>query len=178
MTQYNNNNDNLDKIRRLYAENITAKAAFDYFASCKNNKRSTTVDRLLQVIQARGTRASYGEVKEVLMELARLRCGKYVIGRRGHQSRIEWSVGLVSLGQAAAGNRLQIEKFVEEGVEQQEAEDTETAVEQMSDMKVSYPLRHDRNVELILPKNLSAREAHRLSEFIKTLPFDGDGAAA
>jgi hypothetical protein len=179
MTIYNgDNNGNLDKLRRMYSNTDVARAAFDYFAACKNNKRSTTVGRLQQVIQARGTRASYGEVKEYLRELARLGCGRYVIGRRGHPSRMEWGVGLVSLGQAAAGHRLQIEKFVEETGGEQDSDETETVIEQPSDMKVSYPLRHDRNVELILPKNLSMREAHRLAEFIKTLPFDEVGEAA
>jgi hypothetical protein len=178
MTTYNNNASHLQNIRRLYSENSTAKAAFDYFASCERNRRATTVDRLLQGLQARGNGVSYGEVKDFLLELARLGCGKYIIGRRGHPSRIEWSVGLVSLGQAAAGNRLQIEEFVEDNTEQQQVEDSKTVMEQVADMKVSYPLRPNRNVELILPKDLTTREAHRLAEFIKTLPFDDIGAAA
>ncbi len=176
MTIYNDSN--LEKIRRLYAESETAKAAFDYFASCERNRRTTTVDRLLQVLQTRGNHVSYSKVKNFLRELARFGCGEYVIGRRGHQSRIEWNVGLVSLGQAAAGNRLQIEQFADESMDRQKAEDTEAVIEQMADMKVSYPLRPDRNVELILPKDLTTREAHRLAEFIKTLPFDEVGAAA
>lgn len=178
MTTYSNDSNNLQNIRRLYSENATAKAAFDYFASCERNRRTTTVDRLFEVLQARGNGMSYGEVRNFLMELARLGCGKYIIGRRGRPSRIEWNVGLVSLGQAAAGNRLQIEEFVEDNAEQQQVEDTKTVTEQTADMKVSYPLRPNRNVELILPKDLTTREAHRLAEFVKTLPFEEVGAAA
>ncbi len=179
MTGYNNNPGSLDKVRQMYAENSVAKAAFDYFATCKNNKRTTTVDRLLQVLQGRGNHVSYTEVKNLLRELARLGCGEYVIGRRGHPSRLEWTVGLVSLGQVASGRRSQVEEFVDEGSDQQDADPDERAAVQLpADMKVSYPLRPDRNVEIILPKDLTGREAHRLAEFIKTLPFDDVGVAA
>jgi hypothetical protein len=41
-----------------------------------------------------------------------------------------------------------------------------------SDIRVIYPLRIDRHIEFLIPKDLTTREAQRLSDFIKTLPFD------
>src|ERR1043166_2941458 len=115
MTNWNNNEIDLNAIRQLYATNRAAKRAFDYFATKKRNKRSTTVDRLHAVLVSQGHKVSYTEVRNFLRELADLKCGEYKMGRRGWPSRLQWSVGLVSLGQAAAGQRSEVTGLTEAG---------------------------------------------------------------
>jgi hypothetical protein len=182
MTNLNNNGPNVDAIKKLYTTNRVAKIAFDHFATKQRNKSATTVDRLRAVLVAQGHEVSYNEIRDFLRKLANLKCGDYKIGRRGWDSRLEWSVGLVSLGQAAAGRHSEITRLTEEEAAESQKEDTEelAAAEvpvDTQDMKVSYPLRPTRSVEFVLPKNLTAREAHRLAEFIKTLPFEEAAAA-
>jgi len=169
-----NNGKKLDAIRKLYGTDRVAKVAFDYFAICQRNRRETTVNRLLSVLWSHGHDVSYGEVRDFLRELGRLHCGAYIIGRRGQPSRLEWTDKLVSVGQAATGQRPEIEPFTEEeaAVETEEAEARANGEVMPDDMKLSYPLRRDRHVEIIVPKNITSTEAQRLGDFIKTLQFE------
>src|SRR2546428_416580 len=114
MTNSNNNGGNTDAIKKLYATNPAAKVAFDYFATRQRNKRATTVKRLHAVLVAQGHDVSYNETRDFLRELAKLKCGEYKMGRKGWDSRLEWSVGLASLGQVAAGQRAEVTKLTEE----------------------------------------------------------------
>jgi hypothetical protein len=180
MTTLANNNIDVDALRTLYVKSPTAKLAFDDFAARRRNQRETKVDRLHAVLVGKGLRISYADVRNFLQELAKLNCGEYRIGRRGWQSRLVWGVALVSLGQAAAGTRANVEELnaEEAGDETDAAEEPETAPPraETSDIRVIYPLRLDRHIEFLIPKDLTTREAQRLSDFIKTLPFDAPGS--
>jgi hypothetical protein len=169
-------------IRNLYAEKPAAKLAFDDFAARRRNQKETKVDRLHAVLAGKeGSRVSYGDVRNFLQELAKLNCGEYRIGRRGKPSRFVWRVGLASLGQAAASTRANVEELnADEAVDETDAaEEPEAAPPrtETSDIRVIYPLRLDRHIEFLIPKDLTTREAQRLSDFIKTLPFDAPGSA-
>ena len=174
MQNSNNNGKKLEAVRKLYAKNRVAKAAFDHFAICQRNRGATAVNRLLSVLWAHGHDVSYSEVRDFLRELASLKCGVYKIGRRGQPSRLEWTDKLVSLGQAAAGQRSEIEAFTEEeaAVETKEAEPGVNGELMPGDMKLTYPLRRDRHVEIVVPKDITSTEAQRLGDFIKTLQFE------
>lgn len=161
-------------IKQLYTMDSVAKAAFDYFATRQRNGTVTKVNRLLAVLNDRGNKASYGQVRDFLRNLGSLGCGAYVIGRRGQPSRLQWRVGMVSLGQAAAGHGTHVDQLTAEEVASanDEAEEQPADVVNSDEMKVSYPLRRDRHVEIILPKDITPTEAQRLSDFIKTLQFE------
>ncbi len=182
MTDITEKTINLNAIRELYQENQEARVAFDHFATRKRNKRETSVNRLLAVLEADGADVSYGGIRDFLRRLAELNCGVYMFGRRGKPSRLVWSVGLVSLGQAAAGQRSEVSELNggDAADEDEETDEQESAGIRPGslDMRISYPLRPDLNVELILPKSLTTREAQRLAEFIRSLPFDDGGGGA
>lgn len=167
-------NTKLESIKQLYSSNHVAKAAFDYFASCQRNKSATKVNRLLSVLWGLGNDVSYIEVRDFLRELARLKCGIYKIGRRGQPSRLEWIDNLVSLGQAAAGQRSEIEQITEEeaAADDDERENGSNGELSPNDMKLSYPLRRDRHIEIVVPKDITSTEAQRLADFLKTLQFE------
>jgi hypothetical protein len=164
----------IEAIKNLYVKNPVAKAAFDYFAGCPRNRPETTVNQLLAVLVARGHQASYVGVRDFLRELHRLNCGVYVIGRKGRHSRLRWHIGRMSLGQAAAGQLSQVEQLTDEEAAgaNDEVEEGPSSMLHPDDMKLSYPLRRERQIELVLPKDITPTEAQRLSDFIKTLQFE------
>jgi hypothetical protein len=164
----------MEAIKTLYAKDSVAKAAFDYFATRQRNGSLTKVYRLLAVLLDHGHKASYVQVRDFLRKLGELGFGAYVIGRRGQPSRLKWRVGMVSLGQAAAGQSAQVEQLTEEEVPSanDEIEEVPNSALSPDDMKLSYPLRRDRHVDLVLPKDITSSEAQRLSDFIKTLQFE------
>jgi hypothetical protein len=172
MNNSNINGKKLDGSKKLYATSRVAKAAFDYFATCQRNRSETKVNRLVSVLLTRGHDVSYGDVRNFLRDLAGLQCGIYIIGRRGQPSRLKWTDELVSLGQAAAGQRSEIEQFKEEEAVDNEVEERTNGQISPDDMKLSYPLRRDRHVEIVVPKDITSTEAQRLADFIKTLQFE------
>jgi len=80
----------------------------------------------------------------------------------------------VSLGRAAAGEPLQIEQLTNEEAAGANDEVAEGLTDPLNpeDMRLTYPLRRDRHVDLVLPRDITPNEAQRLSDFIKTLQFE------
>jgi hypothetical protein len=171
-----NSNDGVDteKLRDLYRSDSTARALFNHFASSTKNMTKSTVDRLHAVLSDANPDFTRTDIIRVLRRLAELNCGDFMTGRKGHPSRMIWKVGIVSMAQAASGKPSTIETIIEENGEDAPIQFPTTSVTMMT---VGYPLRADMSIEVVLPKNLTSREASRFAEFIKTLPF-GDEAAA
>jgi hypothetical protein len=167
MTGLDPQNVDLGKLRELYSRNKVAAAVLDYFAGRKNAARRTTVDRVLKVMREQGAEISRGGLIEVFRNLEAAGCGTFVVGRRGQPSRFAWQVGLVSVGQAAAGKGEHIEDISGDAVEEETGEQT---------LEHRFQLRPDQQVRLELPRDLTSREASRLADFIRTLPFDAGAA--
>jgi hypothetical protein len=85
-----------EKIRRLYDSDPVAKALLDALAEPRKNAlntvpegvlvRETTVD---QVVTA--AKCERPQAVKALQQFEMLRCGRFVTGRRGLPSRLEWS---------------------------------------------------------------------------------------
>jgi hypothetical protein len=155
---------NIDEValQRLYRENRAARAILDHFASRERNWSVTTVDRLLANVTNEGPQISRGDVIDVLKKLEEARCGEFRVGRRGWSSRFVWSVGMVAVGQSAAGEPVEIELVAPED----QGEEAELQL-----LGHKFQLRPDLAVSIDLPRNLTATEASRLADFIRTLPF-------
>jgi hypothetical protein len=171
-------NDNLLKLKVLYTVNETAKTVLDYFGNRERNANVTKVDRLFSVLESSNLTVSRWNLVKVLRELTDLGYGRFIVGRKGHASRVEWEVRTISLGKAAAGTTEKIEPADRDVADVDDVgpnDETGMILQAGSPidmMRVRYPLRADLEVEMSLPKNLTRREAERLSDFIKTLPFE------
>lgn len=159
---------NLSKLKSLYQSNEAARKLLDYLAARKNNVKQSTVDRLLSALSSGGVNRS--KLIGALKELTTLRCGEFKNGRKKQPSRMLWNVGIVSLGQAACGQGMKIEDIFSDG-EEEEIKPQGLSEVELSLMTVAYPLRVDLMTEFLLPKNLTQKEANRLADFIRTLPF-------
>lgn len=151
-------------LRRLYQGGEEARAVLDHFASRERNWVTTTVDRIHANILNEGKELSRGDVIRVFQELERCGCGSFIVGRKGKLSRFEWQVQMVSVGQAAAGEIVPVEKVTPE---EEGQEGTGSFV------KHTYRLRPDVSVALELPIDFTTQEASRMARFIETLPFQG-----
>ena len=113
-----------------------------------------------------GGNVPQGDVIWVFRKLKNFGCGSFKVGRKGHQSRFEWDVKMVGVGQAAAGETEQVEEVSPE----------EAGEENRSNslFKHTFRLRPDQSVTVELPADLTSQEAARMARFIETLPFQGD----
>lgn len=149
-------------LQKLYRENSQARAVFDHFASRERNWRTTTVDRIQANVEAAGTRLSRGDVIEVFKVLEDAGCGKFKVGRKGWESRFEWTAQMVSVGQVASGEKDKVEQVTKEEIE---GEEVELA------LRHTFRLRPTFSVTMELPKNLTTIEAERFAQFVRSLPF-------
>jgi hypothetical protein len=156
----------LKGLRDLYQKNPVAGAMLDEFAGRERNRTETKVDNLRD-LTVENRPIKRGEIIRVFQELESIGCGSFVVGRKGHGSRFEWTVGLPSVGKAAAGEDLPVEAISEEERQEEAAQ-----VPEGERKLYSFPLRTKLDVRLELPLDLSSAEAARLSDFIKSLPFD------
>jgi hypothetical protein len=162
--------DNIDtqRLRRLYRSDESAKAVFDHLAKRERSRKELAVERLAINIANEGSKASRADVMRVLKELERAGCGKYIPGRKGHQSRFSWDVDMVAVGRNAAGQDTPIEQVDAATL----AEDDSTeGVSVDGEVTHSFRLRPDLSVDLKLPSDLTSTEATRLADFVRTLPF-------
>ncbi len=93
-----------EALKELYEENPGARALFQWAAGRQNDATQTSIDRLAQKASVDRRKAI-----ELARELERLGCGRFIMGRRGAPSRIEWQVSLKSIGRAAAGDAATLE---------------------------------------------------------------------
>jgi len=159
----------ISALRRLYNQDPAIKAILDYAAGRKNNSAEVTVDRL-ETILAKEVRGRQ-PIVDALKALEEIGLGTFMVGRRGGVSRLEWKVPMIEAARAARGDDVEVplldpadELFSE----------TRLEARAIDAMHHTYNLRSDFLAEFDLPRDLTAREAFRLAEYIKTLPFDAN----
>jgi hypothetical protein len=156
-------------LKSLYAKNPVATAAIDYFSGRQYNPRHTKVDLLIVRLAQRGSEFGRGEVIEFFRQLEKTGAGRFVIGRRGQPTRFEWDVQAISAAKAAKGEVGAVE-VLPPGTPANDDDDEDEVPAGM--IRHFFRLRQDQAVQFDLPENLTEKEASRLGEFIKTLPFD------
>jgi hypothetical protein len=152
------------KIRALYKKDQVARSVFDYFARRTNDATETKVDRILSILKKEGNDLSRGQIIEFFKVLETLGAGKFVTGRRGWPSRFVWDVGLVSLAKIAGGESQELQNKAAASLADEEGET----------LSHIFHLRPDLQIKIELPADLTVSEASRLSDFVKSLPFDED----
>jgi hypothetical protein len=162
----NSSNIAVAPLRKLYTTSRAAKAAFDHFAQRKNSSAQTTVDRLQTALRQDGQDVARSDIIDLFKALGEAGCGHFVVGRKGHPSRFEWLVSLIDVGRSAAGEAVKVEAITES--ERADSINDDSAVELIEHR---YRLRADVDLRIELPLNLTAAEASRVADFVRTLPF-------
>ena len=164
MVEIENGTVAVDKLHAAYTIADSARTVLDYFASRSNNARETKTETLLKTLAKQGTAVKRPDLIDLFRTLEDAGCGRYIAGRRGHPSRFRWNVALTSVGRVAGGGEERI-AGVDAGMDVGDLPD-----EPM--LSHDYRLRPGLTVRLALPSDLTAGEAARLAEFIRSLPFD------
>jgi hypothetical protein len=155
----------IDRLKSLYQDNATARLILDEAARRQRSQSETKVDRIISLLAAQGHEISRGDIIGAFRSLEDLGAGQFMTGRRGLPSRFVWSVGMVSVGKAAAGEPQDIEEIPAEELEEAASSDV---------LVHSFHLRTNLQITLELPADLSGAEADRLANFVKTLPIESE----
>jgi hypothetical protein len=156
------------RLSDLYAANSDLKILVDWLASKQRDTR-----KLKARVAAYRTEKTELEIREVLKIFRDLGLGTYKTGRKGGETRFEFSVSSRSLQNAAKRGTLvqPIDTKTAEDEEEEEEED-ESKKPRSSVLDHTFNLRGDFVVRLKLPDDFSSKEAGRLSAFINSLPLN------
>ena len=153
----------VDKVRKLYDKNSTARLFFDNMASRQRNQNETKVDRILAILKSEGNEVPRGEIINLFKQLQDAGCGQFVPGRHSWPSRFVWSVESLGAAKVATG----------EVQEAQSIADGEGLGNESQDMiKHVFNLRSDLEVSFELPLDLTEKESERLATFLRSLPME------
>jgi hypothetical protein len=160
------NKDLSVELKELYASNPVAKALFDWFATRQKDARETPVDR-----SAWMTERERSEIRELFQHLEGLGLGRFIVGRKGHKSRMAWEFSIRSIARAAQGAREPIAdidpEMVEEWIDDESSDEAEDGL-----LGHEFQLRAGLKVSIKLPEDFTSKEAERLAAFVKSIPFE------
>lgn len=160
-----------NSLKALYNENEVAQRFFDKAAERQRNPASTSVERA-----AIATESTKSNITDLFKSLEEIGVGTFRLGRRGHKSRIIWDYEIISLGETARGVSEPIEIEDSTQIEDEEdiifGNDKNENEEDRGVIPHQFQLRSDQAINFSLPKDLTNREAERLANFIKSLPFE------
>lgn len=155
----------IEKLRKLYRRrDQEAKRVIDRLAGhlCEEETLADVVER--------GSGVEYLKVVAVLKELEKAGCGKFIVGRKGGQTRMRWAVDPTALRSVASGESDEFPAFEQEASAEAEISSDPQAEHEL--LTHVYKLRKDLTVSFDLPGDLSRSEAERLAKFIESLPFE------
>ena len=144
------------KLQALYATEPRVRAFLDHLAQRGKNPKNG-YSSVEQVLNELDDQATHADARSVLEQLADAGCGEFKVGRRGWPTRLDWSLDAIVAGKVAKGEPIDVEASKDGGLAPNMTE-------------VDFPLRDDLVVTLVLPKDLSEKEAERLSTFLRSLP--------
>lgn len=91
-------NSKVEDLKRFCREDEAAASVFAWASNRANDSAETSIDRLIRTADIERRQAI-----AVARELEDIGVAKFVTGRRGAKSRIEWLYSLKSIGKAAKG---------------------------------------------------------------------------
>ena len=160
-------NDTVKKLIDLYEEDEVARRLFDWFSARQKDATETSVDRAAWM-----TRSQSHEIVRVFRELEAAGCGQLILGRKGWKTRFRWNYSVRSLSEAARGHTAKLDNIDVNNVEPEE--DMQDSVEITDTTKHTHTmqLRSDVTVSIELPSDFTLREAERMAQWLRSIPFE------
>lgn len=174
-------------LRRIAAGNKRFAPFFQWAIEQPEGTRETPLDDIEHAVGL-----SRLQAVSLCKQLQDATVGRFIAGRRGRPSRLEWNVDPRAVGAVIAQSEETLEEDGEDeaasprrarALPQQRSHPEPVVVVQTAERededRYAYRIRHDRQVHFALPVDLTQREAARLAEFVRALglPDEPDGAA-
>jgi len=175
-------------LRDFYGSSPNAREFLTILASWED-RRITPVKRLQRKLARTGFSVDRSEVVQFLERMHSIGLGEYIGGEGVPRPRFVWAYPMTRLLPVASGEAWELEPMPVT-LSDDDVEDASDGAEGASDgvedsigdldgirhangssIKHIFRLREDFSVKMRLPADLTANEAFRLADFIKTLPF-------
>ncbi len=143
------------RLRTKYKSDPLFRTLMDFFASRPKDTRLISVTQLCDEMAKSNVAVRRADIIRMLQSLHGGNRGWFTIGRRGHDSRFDFYVSATNLAKVAAGTDKPTGKAAPSTL-----------------ISHKFRLRANLEISLELPTDLSDKEVSRISDFLKTLPFD------
>lgn len=157
--------EQLDRAIKLSKSDSAVQKLLRYVAAFGVPSSIVSVKDLEKIMAEKGVRIWYYDLVRALKGMDSLQLGQFISGRRGHETRFRASEMLPSVAKMAT---------VDAPVTTTEPVG---AAGPPTPILHRFVLRHEFEVELRLPGNLTTIEAARLGDWLRTLPFAAQNAA-
>lgn len=159
-------NDTVKKLTGLYQEDEVARRLFDWLSERRKDITETSVDRASWMAQSQPY-----EIIRLFRELEEIGCGTFILGRKGWKTRFRWNYSVRSLGETAKGQTAKLADIDINNVDVEEnMQDTGETVSILMHAH-NFQLRPNLQLTIELPGDFSAKEAERMSQWLKSIPF-------
>lgn len=91
------------KLQSVYANDEIARALLDYLAEVKRAPNAVSAEVLVQVAGKRGVTVTYDQAVATLRSLGDVGAGQFMVGRRGHVTRLRFHLSPRAVGECARG---------------------------------------------------------------------------
>ncbi len=130
-------------------------------SALESSQKSSDVDELVRFGESRSSAIQF------LQHLADLGAGRFISGRKGKKTRIEWAPCSATEIARAYLNQYSSDAQIKRGP----ASYQKSSNEEAPLLEHRFQLRPNLVIPISLPTDLSTHEAQRLSDYIRTLPF-------
>lgn len=154
----------ISTLKQIYRKNEWARPFFEWAANRQKDANVTTIERLVTL-----TGIGYRELITLARMLEDVGIVRFIPGRKGFKSRIEWNFSVKNIGAASMGKA---DELVEVGSDVEDDSISENIRADTDTIQHTYSLRPDRTITITLPKDFTSKEAERFASFIQTLPFE------
>jgi hypothetical protein len=169
----------ISALRELYNSSPVAREILASFSEWED-KKVTSVKRLHRRLARGASLIDREQVVQFLQTLHAIGIGELIAGEGGRRPRFVWGYPLREVPRVASGETWELQPLQDlpEHGDGEPAGDREDDDDILGDQHVRrasikhvFRLREDFSVKMRLPADLTAGEAFRLADFIKTLPF-------
>ena len=152
--------EKVESLQELYKSNQAARSLFDYYAARARSSKKTSVDRAEFV-----TGEDYYDIVAVFKTLEAIGVGKFLVGRKGHESRMVWDYDVISIGQTAQSLEDELEPVPKDA----EEDDGRDDAVKMKDHE--FYLRPELKISLSLPNDFSESDANKMKAWLDFIVF-------
>lgn len=163
-------NFNERAVNALYVSNQSAKIVLKELASMPRQDE-TNIESIEKRLIRNHEEITRRDIVTVFRKLDEYGAGEFIPGRRGHPSRFRWAVDSINV------STVDVSFSKNDGVPSGPPINLPVFAGESTVMIIHhYQLRKELLLSLQLPGDITSVEAHRLAQFIQSLPFSIDSS--
>ena len=160
-----------EQIRRFSKNDPSAKTFLTWLKDQPNSIKTLGVSKAEDA-----TKLDYYELVAIFKELEKVGAGTFIVGRKGHDSRIVWKYDTRSIGKGAIKGLSEFDMALGRGYQKVPEDAIDLLGPQKSENKPgatkhSFNLRKNFQIDLELPDDVTEHELKRLKSWLDLLVY-------